>query len=89
MCVSIYVYNITIIIIIIIKLPSVTWLFGWWSFTVKGFWIFSPLSTRGDQKVMQHISFLGPVLLDKNNILRAAVFKRPAFMHVVAMFPAR
>jgi hypothetical protein len=45
--------------------------------------------TRGTQKVMQHFYFLGPVLLDKNNILRAAAFMRPAFMHIVARFPAR
>jgi hypothetical protein len=45
--------------------------------------------TRGAQKVLQHIYFLGPVLLDKNNILRAAAFKFPAFLHLVARFPAR
>jgi hypothetical protein len=28
----------------------------------------------GAQEVMQHIYFLGPVLLDKNSILRAAAF---------------
>jgi hypothetical protein len=36
---------------------------------------------------MQYIYFLGPILLDKN-ILRAAAFKSPAFMHVVASLPA-
>jgi hypothetical protein len=45
--------------------------------------------TRGAQKVMQHIHFLGPVLFDKNNILCAAAFKCPTFMHIVARFPAR
>jgi hypothetical protein len=45
--------------------------------------------TRGAQKVMQHIYFLGQVLFDKNNILRAAAFKCPAFTQVVARFPAR
>jgi hypothetical protein len=43
----------------------------------------------GVQKVMQHIYFLGPILLGKNNILRAAAFKCPAFMNLVARFPAR
>jgi hypothetical protein len=38
---------------------------------------------------MQNIYFLGPVLLDKSNILRAGAFKFPAFMHIVARFPAR
>jgi hypothetical protein len=38
---------------------------------------------------MQHIYFLGPILLDKSNILRAAAFKCPAFMHIVESFPAR
>jgi hypothetical protein len=42
------------------------------------------IHTRGAQKVMQHIYFLSPILLDKNNILCAAAFKCPAFMHVVA-----
>jgi hypothetical protein len=32
--------------------------------------------------------FLGPILLDKN-ILPAAAFKCPVFMHVVSTFPAR
>jgi hypothetical protein len=46
--------------------------------------------TRGTQKVMQHFYFLGPVLLDKNIILLgAAVFMCPAFVHIVARFPAR
>jgi hypothetical protein len=45
--------------------------------------------TSSAQKVKQHVYFLGPVLLDTNNILRAAAFKCPAFMHVVARFPAR
>jgi hypothetical protein len=45
--------------------------------------------TRGAQKVMQHIYFLGPILMDKNIILRAAAFKCPAFMHVAARFPAK
>jgi hypothetical protein len=33
--------------------------------------------------------FSRPSFLDKNNILRVATFKCPAFMHVVARFPAR
>jgi hypothetical protein len=37
---------------------------------------------------MQHIYFIGTILLDKN-ILRAAAFKCPAFMNLVARFPAR
>jgi hypothetical protein len=37
---------------------------------------------------MQHNYFLGPILLDKNYILRAAPIKFPVFMHVVARFPA-
>jgi hypothetical protein len=45
--------------------------------------------TRGAQKVRQHIYFLGSVLLDKNSILPTAAFKCPAFMHIVARFPAR
>jgi hypothetical protein len=45
------------------------------------------LNTRGAQKVMQHIYFLDPISLDKN-VLRAAAFKCPAFMHVVARYPA-
>jgi hypothetical protein len=45
--------------------------------------------TRGAQKVMQHIHFRGPVLFDKNNILCAAAFKCPTFMHIVDRFPAR
>jgi hypothetical protein len=44
--------------------------------------------TRWAQKVMQHIYFLDPVLLDRNNILHAAAFECPAFMHIVASFPA-
>jgi hypothetical protein len=40
------------------------------------------------QKVMQRIFFLGPILLDKNDILRAVFLKFPAFMHIGAMFPA-
>jgi hypothetical protein len=47
------------------------------------------LHTRGTQKIMQQVYFLGPILLVKNNILRAAAFKCPAFMHAVARFPAR
>jgi hypothetical protein len=38
---------------------------------------------------MQHIYFLSQILLDKNNILRAAAFKCPIFMLIVARFPAR
>jgi hypothetical protein len=44
--------------------------------------------TRSAQKERQHIYFLGPVLLDINSILCAAAFKCPAFMDVVARFPA-
>jgi hypothetical protein len=47
------------------------------------------INTRGAQKVMQHIYFLSPNLLDKNNVLRAVAFKCPAFMHIVARFPTR
>jgi hypothetical protein len=47
------------------------------------------IHTTGAQKVIQHIYFLGPFLLNKNNILRPVAFKCPAFMHVVARFPAR
>jgi hypothetical protein len=53
--------------------------------------------TRGAQKVMQHIYFLRPILLDKNNIYNnnnnnnnnTVAFKCPTFMHVVARFPTR
>jgi hypothetical protein len=45
-------------------------------------------SMWGIQKVMQHIYFLGQVLLDKHNILCATAFKCPTFMHIVARFPA-
>jgi hypothetical protein len=52
-------------------------------------WEANNLQSQHMQKEMQHIYFLGPVLLYKNNVLRAASFKCPAFMHVVASFPAR
>jgi hypothetical protein len=45
--------------------------------------------TTDAPKVRQHIYFLGLILLDNNNILRAAAFKCPTFMHVTARFPAR
>jgi hypothetical protein len=45
--------------------------------------------TRDAQQVMQHVYYLGPVLLNKNNILCAAGFKCPAFMNVDSRFPAR
>jgi hypothetical protein len=37
---------------------------------------------------MQRNFFLGPILMDKNDILRAVSLKCPACMHVGAMFPA-
>jgi hypothetical protein len=46
-------------------------------------------NTTVAQKVLQHIYFLGPILVNKNNILGAAAFKCSVFMHVVARFPTR
>jgi hypothetical protein len=44
---------------------------------------------EGCPKSNATLYFLGPNLLDKNNILRAAAFKCPTFMHIIARFPAR
>jgi hypothetical protein len=41
------------------------------------------------RKKRRHFYLLGPVLLDKNNILCAAAFNFPTFMHAAARFPAR
>lgn len=49
--------------------------------------ILIPIIAWGTHKVMQHI-FFGPILLDKNDILRAVSLKCPAFMHIGARFPA-
>jgi hypothetical protein len=38
---------------------------------------------------MQKFFSLGPIVFDKNDILRAAGFKFPAFIHIGARFPAR
>jgi hypothetical protein len=41
------------------------------------------------QKVMQHVFFLGPIVFEENDILHAAAFKYPAFIHTGARFPTR